>query len=150
MEIEILRFSSGKDDTLGVMMIDGRFECFTLEDEHRDVKVRGETRIPAGEYELGYIAYKTPLTRKYKKRFPFFKWHLHVKNVPNFQGIYIHVGNDEDDTDGCILVGNTSISNKYGKGFVGNSVDTYTALYDKVSKVLDKGKIIKLKIKDYA
>lgn len=152
MEIEVLRFSSGKDDTLGIMMIDGKFECFTLEDEYREEKVHSETRIPAGEYELGYIVYNTPLTRRYKRRFPWFKHHLHIKNVPNFKGIYIHVGNDEDDTAGCILVGDSCISNSKpdGRGFVGYSTDSYKRLYEKVSKVLDEGKIIKIKITDYA
>ena len=46
--IEIKRFSSAKDDTLGLVYVDGRFFCFSLEDEHRRVKVKHETRIPGG------------------------------------------------------------------------------------------------------
>ena len=51
MKLEVLRFSSQKRDTLGLLfdITDGRrFLCFTLEDEDRDEKVMHETRIPAG------------------------------------------------------------------------------------------------------
>ena len=43
---EVLRFSSQEDSTLGMLfdVTDGRkFLCFTLEDEARDKKVKGET-----------------------------------------------------------------------------------------------------------
>ena len=52
---EVLRFSSQEDSTLGMLfdVTDGRkFLCFTLEDEARDEKVKGETRIPAGTYKI--------------------------------------------------------------------------------------------------
>ena len=55
MKLEVMRFSSQKDDTLGLLfdVTDGRkFMCYTLEDEHRDVKVMHETRVPAGTYSL--------------------------------------------------------------------------------------------------
>ena len=55
MKLEVMRFSSQKDDTLGLLfdVTDGRkFMCYTLEDEHRDVKVMHETRVPAGTYNL--------------------------------------------------------------------------------------------------
>ena len=55
MKFEVQRFSSQSDSTLGILfdVTDGRkFLCFTLEDEAREVKVKGETRIPAGTYKL--------------------------------------------------------------------------------------------------
>ena len=55
MKLEVLRFSSHSDSTLGLLfdVTEGRkFLCFTLEDEARDTKVMAETRIPAGTYEL--------------------------------------------------------------------------------------------------
>ena len=55
MKLEVIRFSSQNDSTLGLLfdVTDGRkFLCFTLEDEARDTKVMGETRIPAGIYDL--------------------------------------------------------------------------------------------------
>ena len=66
MDLEVIRFSSGTDSTNGMLFetieqgndIDGSFKqrkflAYTLEDEQRDAKVYGETRIPEGIYELG-------------------------------------------------------------------------------------------------
>lgn len=47
MNIALQRFASLPDSTLGALSIDGRFACFTLEDERRDIKVPGETRLTA-------------------------------------------------------------------------------------------------------
>ena len=56
MKYEVLRISSGKDSTSGMLFeVDNNtrtFLAYTLEDEQRDVKVWGETRIPAGTYKL--------------------------------------------------------------------------------------------------
>ena len=55
MKLEVIRYSSQKDSTLGMLfdVTKGRkFLCFTLEDEKRRTKVKGETRIPAGTYKL--------------------------------------------------------------------------------------------------
>lgn len=73
------------------------FHCFTLEDTVRrnGFKIAGETAIPPGEYEV-IVNY----SERFKQMMPL------ILNVPNFQGIRIHPGNTEKDTDGCILVGN--------------------------------------------
>ena len=47
MKLKVYRYSSQSQTTLGALQIDGKFECYTLEDQHQDVKVKGETRIPA-------------------------------------------------------------------------------------------------------
>ena len=56
MRLQVLRFSSQADCTHGLLFeiseIGKRFLCYTLEDEHRVLKVRGETRIPAGVYNI--------------------------------------------------------------------------------------------------
>lgn len=51
MELEILRYRGKPDASLGLLfgVTDTReLLCFTLEDEAREEKVRGKTRIPAG------------------------------------------------------------------------------------------------------
>ena len=59
MKLQLLRINSGVDATSGVLYRvypegDKKFLCYTLEDEHRDVKVMGETRIPAGTYNIEF------------------------------------------------------------------------------------------------
>ena len=56
MRLEVLRFSSQADCTHGLLFeltdIGKKFICYTLEDEARALKVKGETRIPAGTYNI--------------------------------------------------------------------------------------------------
>lgn len=66
----------------------------TLEDSARKVKVMHRTSIPAGRYQV--IPYV--FSSKYEIR-PL------LKDVPNFSGVFIHVGNTDGDTSGCVLVG---------------------------------------------
>src|SRR5688500_19899161 len=98
MKLTVLRFYDNGKSTSGLLFIDGKFECYTLEDEHRDVKLKGETRIPCRQYDLG-LRTEGGHHEKYSKKFP--KDHvgmLHVLDVPNFQYILIHIGNTEGDT----------------------------------------------------
>jgi hypothetical protein len=50
-------------------------------------------------------------------------------NVPAFDGILIHVGNTDRDTDGCILVGENKAIGK-----VLNSRETFLRLYAKMQE----------------
>lgn len=78
--------------------------CYTLEDKVRDInkdgkfdgdekKVYGETAIPFGFYH-GQVTF----SGTFKREMPL------IKDVPEFQGIRIHGGNDKEDTLGCLLV----------------------------------------------
>ena len=55
MKLHVMRFSSQKDSTLGLLFDESNgkreFLCYTLEDEYRENKVMHETRIPAGTYD---------------------------------------------------------------------------------------------------
>jgi len=147
MELTLARLFDTGDATGGVLYIDEAFECFTLEDEHRKQKVAGETRIPEGIYELGVREVLSNMTKKYRERRSLrdlFDWHLHVKNVPNFEYVYIHIGNDDDDTEGCILVGGTLTAD----GFLGNSTEYYKNLYTKVRNAQRNGDKVTIRIVD--
>ena len=89
MKLEVIRFSSQNDSTLGLLfdVTHGRkFLCFTLEDEARDTKVMGETRIPAGIYDLKLRTEGGYHNRFLKKFGPaFHKGMIWVQNVPNFK-----------------------------------------------------------------
>ena len=56
MKLKVIRFSSQQDSTSGILMEDTdmglKFLCYTLEDERRALKVKGETRVPAGIYNI--------------------------------------------------------------------------------------------------
>ena len=138
MELKVYRYSSQSQTTLGALQIDGKFECYTLEDQHQDIKIKGETRIPAGTYKIG-LRTVGGFDARYKAKFNFHKGMLQVLDVPNFEYILIHVGNDEDDTVGCLLVGNTANNNRLNKGFIGDSTNAYREMYIKVLKALESG-----------
>ena len=117
MRLELYRYSSEKDSTLGILMLvddetDKKdFLCFTLEDEKRETKVYGETRIPEGTYQIEYRK-EGGYHNKYTKRFPnIHRGMLHITNVPNFEYILIHCGNTTEHTHGCLLVGDVISQN---------------------------------------
>ena len=137
MELTVLRYNSAKDYTDGLLAIDGKFECHTLEDEERAVKKYGETRIPDGTYEVT-LRTEGGFHKRYLNKFgdDFHKGMLWVRNVPGFEYILIHIGNDDDDTAGCLLVGTSSDAYK---GFIGGSTNAYKKMYPKVAEALLKG-----------
>ena len=129
MELTLKRFKETDDATLGSLYIGDQFECYTLEDEHRDVKVAGETRIPAGRYKLVGRPYGGFYNR-YKERFK--PWHegmIQLANVPNFDYILIHCGNTEKHTGGCLLVGSDYDENTMT---IQSSAAAYERLYKKI------------------
>ena len=142
MDITVLRYSGSRESTLSLILLDGIFQCYGLEDEHRTVKVFGETRIPAGQYEV-ILRTEGGHHARYSKKFPdIHKGMLHIQDVPNFKWILIHIGNDGDDTAGCLLTGNTANNNKTDKGFIGRSKRAYKKLYTKVIEAMNRGEQI--------
>ena len=134
MKLELKRFSGQSDTTLGLMFVDGEFECFTLEDEYRAEKIKGETRIPAGTYKVEKREVISGLTEKYRKKYPWFDFHFMLQDVPDFQYVYIHIGNDDDHTDGCLLVGDSVKSNRFNEdNNLTSSGPAFKRLYQKMS-----------------
>jgi len=125
------------------------FLCYSLEDEHRDDKVMGRTRIPSGTYDLG-LRIEGGLHKKYSSRFAdIHKGMLHIKNVPNFEYICVHCGNDSEDTEGCLLVGDTQSNNKVDSlGFVGKSVQAYKRIYPKIAQAILGGEKVTIEFID--
>lgn len=99
MRIEVLRSKFNGTNTIGRMLVNGQFFAHTLEDAYRKLsskedKVYGETAIPYGTYLVTVTK-----SARFKRDLPL----LH--DVPYFTAIRIHGGNDEHDTEGCILIG---------------------------------------------
>jgi hypothetical protein len=153
MKLEVIRFSSESDSTSGLLfnVTDKReFLAYTLEDEYRDEKKYGETRIPAGSYKMdlrkvgGYNA-------KYDKRFPdIHRGMLHVTGVPNFEYILIHCGNTDEHTAGCLLVGDSQENNQITKnGFIGKSTQAYKRIYPSIAEALECGEDVVITYIDF-
>ena len=128
MNIQVNRIFKGSTYTIGHLFINNKYVCDTLEDEVRiGDKVFGETAIPTGTYTV--IWSFSPHFGRYMPE---------VLNVPGFQGIRIHAGNDSSDTEGCILLGLNKV-----KGRVVNSCECCATVYDLISKAFkNKEKII--------
>ena len=152
MKLEVLRFSSQNDSSLGLLfdVTNGRkFLCFTLEDEARDTKVMKETRIPAGIYELK-LRTEGGFHGRYAKKFgKFHKGMIHVQNVPNFRWILWHTGNTDEHTAGCLLLGDTSQQNVSKEGFIGASTEAYKRVYPRIADAILSGDKVRVKYIDY-
>lgn len=138
LRVQVNRFYSDGEATNGSFAIiyprEDFAACFCLEDERRTVKVMGETRIPAGIYRLGLNTNEAPEGeretnhQRYSRRFG--SWHkgmIELQDVPNFTNAQFHIGNDDDDTDGCILPGEGT-----SKNWVSRSTDAYRRMYEKM------------------
>ena len=149
MKLQVLRISSEKDSTSGLLfdVTNGRkFLCYTLEDEYREEKIMGETRIPAGTYEVVFRK-SGGFHNKYVKRYgEMHRGMLHIINVPGFEYILIHCGNDTSHTHGCVLVGDVISQNINKEPFLGQSSNCYKRIYPKISNILESQKHLSIKI----
>lgn len=116
MQITVKRLYKTETSTIGELLIDGVFECFTLEDAERPVKIKNETAIPKGTYRVIINQ-----SNRFKRLLPL------LLNVPNFEGVRIHSGNSNHDTEGCILVGQTR-----HKNYIGQSRKAFDKLFKKM------------------
>lgn len=121
MKITVKRLYKTDTSTIGELLIDGVFECYTLEDVEREVKVKSETAIPKGTYKVIINQ-----SNRFKRLLPL------LLNVPNFEGVRIHSGNSNHDTEGCILVGQTR-----GKDYIGKSRKAFDKLFKKMQAAKD-------------
>lgn len=143
MHIELKRTWEDEDATAGKLYVDGEFVCYTLEDEARTEKVYGETRIPAGLYDVK-LRKEGGFHERYKQRFPdMHRGMLHITDIVGFQYVLIHIGNTDDDTAGCILVGLDVDRHNF---ILRRSTQAYKALYPMVRDALERGEDVKIHI----
>ena len=144
MKLLVERFLSDSDTTLSIVSIisptSKDFACFGLEDEYRERKIIGETRIPAGIYQIGLRRHGR-FHDRYKHRFA--RIHdgmLEIMDVPGFTDILIHCGNTDADTSGCLLLGsgaNTTLNDMS----ITNSVAAYKDVYGQIIGAARRGEL---------
>lgn len=153
MELLVKRTYRGPNYTIGHLYINGKYFCDTLEDVDRGltqkmtlqqvlaIKIKGKTCIPYGTYEvtLKIISGKYSNFSKYPYAKPIQGRMPRLLNVIGFNGILIHPGTDETNTDGCLLVG----ENK-AKGKLLNSQATWKKLYNILQKASYQGEKINI------
>lgn len=125
MKIIVKRLHKTQNSTIGELSIDGKFECYTLEDVERESKIYGKTAIPKGTYEIVMT-----MSNRFKIVLPL------LLKVPNYEGVRIHAGNYAKDTEGCILLGQTR-----SVDFIGNSKKAVSNFLPKLKNALDNGKV---------
>ena len=134
MKLTLKRIALKPTYTIGKLYVDNHYFCDTLEDKVRDlnkdgdlndigeVKVAGQTAIPYGTYKVTMDVQSPKFSQR--ASYAWCKGYLpRLLNVPRFEGIMIHSGNDASHTAGCILVGENRV-----KGQVLNSMNTLKRL----------------------
>ena len=157
MQLVLERKWKKSNYTIGILSIDGKRFCETLEDVDRNlnssmsveqikaIKKPNETAIPTGTYEVTLDIFSPKFGNKsfYKKtcngKLP------RILNVKGFDGVLIHVGegpNGKNLTSGCLLVGRNTI-----KGGLTQSKETFILLYNKLLEAKNKKEKIIITIK---
>ena len=137
MKLVVKRTYRGPNYTIGHLYVNDKYFCDTIEDTDRGltqnmskieiarIKVKGQTCIPYGTY----VVTMNVVSAKYSNftKYPYAAFvngkMPRLLNVPGFDGILIHPGSTQLDTDGCLVIG----ENK-AKGKVINSQATWRRL----------------------
>lgn len=134
MELLLKRIAKKDTYTIGKLYVDGKYVADTLEDKDRGlrqdmsleeikkIKVYGQTAIPTGTYKIDM----NTVSPKFKNRSWAKPWEgklPRLRDVPGYEGVLLHVGNQAQDSLGCVLVGQNKV-----KGQVINSTTTFSKL----------------------
>ena len=96
------RIAKKETYTIGKLYTPKVYLCDTLEDRVRKgKKVKHSTAIPEGTYEVVLT-----MSNRFKRLLPL------LLDVPEFEGVRVHSGNDERDTSGCVLPGENKVVGK--------------------------------------
>jgi len=132
MELKLTRKWLTPNSTIGELTVDGKFECFMIEDHYPTpwVKTPAKTAIPTGRYQV-----IVNMSNRFKVEMPL------VCNVPQYTGIRIHPGNTAADTEGCLLPGRVRQTDK-----VLESKLAYEALFAKIKEAIKNGEKVHIEI----
>lgn len=117
MEVIVIRRYYSDLTVIGMLDIDGVFQCYTEEPPKKyEDNLQKPYCIPAGTYPV-----RVMMSPHFGVPTP------HILNVPGFEDIEIHNGNYPRDTHGCTLVGTVQRAD-----FVGNSLLAFGQLMAKL------------------
>lgn len=139
MKLLVKRFKFLPTSTIGRVFKDGvDTGLYTLEDKYREVdgapveswKIEKETAIPKGEYKV-----TVDFSNHFNRRLPL------LVNVPGYEGVRIHPGNTDKDTEGCLLVGDS-----WAEDFVGNSRASFEKVFEWIEDATKRGEPIEISV----
>lgn len=156
MHITVKILKEDSDSTISEVLLDGVKSFYSVEDEERAVKVKGETRVDAGTYPLALrdspkfsheylvnpdgsfqIVRAKTATEDQKATWKPHKM-IWVQNTPRHEYVLAHWGTTDDSTDGCLIVGNkTGIYE--GQNAVFESRKCYEQFYPIMAREIAKG-----------
>jgi hypothetical protein len=144
LDLHLTRVYETGIHTAGLLRLDQHIFT-TLEDATHPVKIKEKTRIPPGTYDIT-LRTVSPMAERYRQRFGHdHEGMLWLQDVPNFDHVYIHIGNIADDSAGCILVGKTLTP---GQGFIGESKNAYEELYPLIMGAIAHNERVTITIKE--
>lgn len=143
MIIELSRYAETHEATLGIIRLNDKLMGFSLEDQYQAHKVMNETRIPVGVYPIKLRPVNEgKVNERYAAQFPgIHKGMLWLQDVPEFEWIYIHMGNTDDHTSGCILIAEQARIDGKGQLTTPNSAPAYERLYRAVVGHAERGEL---------
>jgi len=134
MKLQLRRIKDDRVTTIGLLDVDGVFQCFTVEDAYKEIKVAGLTRIPAGTYTIK-LRTVGGMTKRYSDKYSFHEGMLWLQDVPGFTYVYLHIGNTAKHTDGCILL-NDGCDSTSGNMGGSKSLSAYSRVYKNIMRVI--------------
>ena len=157
MQLVLERKWKKSNYTIGILSIDGKRFCETLENVDRNlnssmsaeqikaIKKPNETAIPTGTYKVTLDIFSPKFGNKsfYKKtcngKLP------RILNVKGFEGILIHVGDGPRGADlssGCLLCGYNKV-----KGQLRDGKEVFKKLYSLLKEAKSRGEKLTITIK---
>jgi hypothetical protein len=121
--VRVVRYSETVDGTYGVMEYNGVPLGMTLEPNDRGNGAN--SRIPPGRY------------RCRRHNGPKYKNTWEIIEVPGRSAVLFHIGNIEDDSLGCVLLGSSlaSVKGKLGVGSSGATFARFMELSEKAEEL---------------
>lgn len=124
MHLNLRRTSKTAEAILGVLEVDGSFECYALEN--------AALSIPCGTFDIEL--YDSP---KHGPDTP------QLKDVPNRENIQIHVANFWHELLGCIAPGTS-----HGVDYVEHSKSACESLLPKIRDAIKRGERVTIEVTD--